>query len=73
MLLNGLNDCLDELEGNKDLVSCYGQTLSFYRQKDNVKFFKTDKALYNFENNGHTPWARLQNQMKIIHRQLFTH
>lgn len=64
LLPNGLNDCLDELERNKDLVSCYGQTLSFYRQKDNVKFFKTDKALYNFENNGHTPLARLQNQMK---------
>lgn len=64
LLLNGLNDCLDELEGNKDLVSCYGQTLSFYRQKDNVKFFRTDKGLYNFENNGHTACTRLQNQMK---------
>ena len=64
LLPNALNDCVNELERNKDLISCYGQTLSFYKFNNIVKFFRTDKGLYNFENNSHTPLERLQNQMK---------
>ncbi len=64
LLPNALNDCVNELERNKDLISCYGQTLSFYKFNNKVKFFRTDRGLYNFENNAHTPLERLQNQMK---------
>ena len=59
-----LYECLNELENDKDIISCYGQTLSFYKKDNEIKFNRTDKELSNFKNDSDDKIKRLNKHMK---------
>lgn len=59
-----LYECLNELENDKDIISCYGQTLSFYKKDNEIKFNRTDKELSNFKNDSNDKIKRLNKHMR---------
>ncbi len=63
LLPNALSNCLEEIEKDEDIISCYGQTLSFYNINKELKFFRTDVDLKNFSNNSVMPIKRLKYHM----------
>lgn len=77
LLPNAISKCMDELNKDKNIIACYGQTLSFYKIDNKIKFYLTSKTLNNFENLSDSPVERLNNHMSnyvpsIIYSLMFT-
>lgn len=63
LLPNAISKCMNELNKDKNLISCYGQTISFYKVDNKIKFNLSDKRLKNFKNLSDNPVQRLNYHM----------
>ena len=64
LLPESLSKCLAEIKKEDDIISCYGQTLSFYKYENTTKFFYTDYKLNNYKNISDNANERINKRMK---------
>ena len=63
LLPKALSNCLEEIEKDDDIISCYGQTLSFYKIENTTMFQHTDYKLINFKNVSNSSVERINKHM----------
>lgn len=63
LLPEALSNCVEEIEKDNDIISCYGQTLSFYNVENSTMFYRTDYKLNNFKNISNNAVERINKQM----------
>ena len=63
LLPDALSNCIKEIEKDNDIISCSGQTLSFYKFEKEKKFYLTDSNLNNFKNMSNNAVERVNKHM----------